>query len=59
MENSGLVLCVNSTQVRVIREEGRSLSCRNASMSSISKAFSQLVINGERPSPLWVVPFLD
>jgi hypothetical protein len=37
-----LVLCVNLTQVRVIR--GRGFSWENASMRSRSKAFSQLVI---------------
>jgi hypothetical protein len=49
-----LVLCINLTQARIIREE--------ASVEEMPprdhKAFSQLVINGGGPSPLWVVPSL-
>ena len=49
-----LVLCVNSTQARVIG--GRSLSGGNDSMRSSCTAFSHLVVNRVGPSPWWVVP---
>ena len=52
-----LALCVNLTLAGVNHRE-RSLSWGKASMRSSCKAFSQLVIKGGGPSPLWVVPSL-
>ena len=47
-------VCVNLTQARVIRGEEASVEEMLHSMKSSCKAFSQLVLNGGRLSPLWV-----
>jgi hypothetical protein len=50
-------LCVNLTQARVLREKSASVEEMDAVRSSC-RAFSQLVLNGGGPSPLWVVASL-